>query len=305
MKERKNIRFREMRLGKIGLLVLVAGMGVLVALAFILGVQVGRDIDAYPRKIARDIPGRIAAGIGSFFAKKAPEGKGADSESETTNLTFYDILAKKRGDGDSGHFVEEKKEAPASSAAVIMAPGPPPPPPKAEGEGEGASPPPLAPGTVAPSPTTSPARASRTSPAATPTAAPAPPPMTLSKTSPANSSRTSSPSSPAAGKDSAPVPSPASRVAPPASLPGSPPAPKTGTFSVQVASYHELDKARQLQEKLRDLGFPAEIVAADVPGRGAWRRVVVPGYQTRAMAEKAAGEMAGKVRGLNCVIRRN
>jgi len=267
MKPEKNTRFREMRLGKIGLLVLVAGMGILVTLAFLLGVQVGRGIDTYPEKIVRGIPGRIAAGIGSFFAKASPQGNGDGQESQVTELTFFDTLTKKRGDAGNGLLVEEKKEMPAPPAAVIMVPGAPVKPPGAEEEKMPPPPPPLAPTTVAPPPVV-------------------PPAAKVLNT----------------GKGSAPAPSPVPmKVSPPAP----PQASGSGIFSVQVVSYHERDKAKQLKDKLRGLGFRAEIVDTEIPGKGKWYRVVVNGYQTRVAAEKAASEMAGKVKGLNCVIKRN
>ncbi len=272
MKPEKKTRFREMRLGKIGLLVLVAGMGILVTMAFLLGVQVGRDIDAYPEKIARGIPGRIAAGIGSFFAKASPEGNGDGQESQVTELTFFDTLTKKQGDAGNGLLVEEKKETPAPPAAVIMVPGAPVKPPGAEEEKAPPPPPPLAPATVAPPPVAPPAAKGLN-----------------------------------AGKGSAPDPMNVSPAAPPPAPEGGKEVkkPGAGTFSVQVVSYHERDKAQQLKDKLRGLGFRAEIVDTEIPGKGKWYRVVVNGYQTRVAAEKAAGEMAGKVKGLNCAIKRN
>jgi len=54
----KNIKNFELKLRKTGLTVLVAGMTMLLCGAFILGVEVGKGLDAYPEKIA-SLPKKI------------------------------------------------------------------------------------------------------------------------------------------------------------------------------------------------------------------------------------------------------
>lgn len=56
----KNIRNFELKLRKTGLMVLIAGMALLLCGVFILGVEVGKGLDAYPEKIS-SLPKKIFA----------------------------------------------------------------------------------------------------------------------------------------------------------------------------------------------------------------------------------------------------
>lgn len=267
MKPAKNIRSLEVKLGKIGLLVLVVGMGVLVLLTFLFGVQVGRDIDNYPEKIARVMPARIADRIGSFFARPAREGDPKTQENQPLDLAFFEILIK-RGKNTGGDMLpEEKKDTPAPPA-VILAPGMPAKPLDKEAPTVPAPhPPPLAPATGAP------------------------PPGGVS-----------------AGNGKNPAPAAPGAVTPETRPPVAEKEGKkteAGGFSVQVVSYQEREKAEQLRAKLRGLGYRAEITETDISGKGKWYRVVVNGYQTRKAAEKAAVDMAAKVKGLSCAIKKH
>ena len=91
----KNIRSFEFKLGKLGLILLIAGMGVLVFGAFVLGVNVGKDIDTYPDKIVRGIPRLITEGIGLVFPKGKSDGDSKVQDKAALDLTFYDTLTKK------------------------------------------------------------------------------------------------------------------------------------------------------------------------------------------------------------------
>lgn len=264
MKTSKNNRSWEIRLGKSGLIMLVVGLGVLVFGAFLLGIHVGRDIDSYPEKIARGIPRQLAETFAKTFSGTRKEKESKPQENETANLVFFDILTKKGG--DSGALLkEEDREAPAPPA-VIMAPG-------------------------------TPVKQAERGPATTPVPPVASPPV------PAAPPPVSAP----ADKDTKTAKAPAIASPPPAPAKAAPAAEEKkkppGDFSVQVVSYHDSDKARQLQKKLRGLGYTAEVMETDIPGKGKWYRVMVNGYQTRQDAEKAAAAMSAKVSGLNCVIR--
>jgi len=281
----KNNRFREVKLGKIGLVMLIAGFGVLVFASFLLGVNVGRDIDNYPEKIARGIPRQLAEIFTAAFSGNKKEKESKPQEDGALGLTFYKALTEKGT--DTGELLkDENREAPAAPA-VIMAPG-------------------------TPAKPAGPAAAAAAAPGApAPPAAPSP-----------------LPSAPAAGTP--PVHNPAAKVVPAGKTPAMnnlaahgaqtekksaavvlpPAAPGTdvkkkpaGAFIIQVVSYHERDKAGQLKKKLQGLGYAAEIVETDIPGKGKWYRVTVNGYRTRKDAEKSAVDMSSKVKGLNCVIR--
>ena len=68
--------------------------------------------------------------------------------------------------------------------------------------------------------------------------------------------------------------------------------PKTGGFAVQIAAYQILKKAEGLRATLKEGGYPAYVVEADVPELGRHYRVRVGPFDTR----KKAKEMASEVR---------
>ena len=119
----KNIRSFEIKLGKLGLILLIAGMGVLVFCAFVLGVNVGKDIDTYPDKIVRGIPRLITEGIGLLSPKGKSDGDSKAQDKAALDLTFYDTLTKK-GTTTTELIGQESRDE-NSSPAVIVAPAPP------------------------------------------------------------------------------------------------------------------------------------------------------------------------------------
>lgn len=108
----KNIHRFEFRMGRLGLFLFVLGMSGMLFAVFLFGVDVGKNIDTYPGKIASYIPDRIRDRAGwATGGKKAlatpkeerkPESAGADRD---LDLTFYDTLAKKQG--DAGRLIVE------------------------------------------------------------------------------------------------------------------------------------------------------------------------------------------------------
>jgi cell division protein FtsN len=74
-------------------------------------------------------------------------------------------------------------------------------------------------------------------------------------------------------------------------------------FEVQVAAYQESRKAAQMMEKLGTMGFVSRVVMKELPGRGTWFRVIVQGFENREKAKAAADRIAGKIRGVKCVVR--
>jgi cell division septation protein DedD len=93
---------------------------------------------------------------------------------------------------------------------------------------------------------------------------------------------------PASQPVSQPASQPAAEPAAPQALPA--PAPQKpsggGKFAVQVGSYKDVSEANARVSALRAAGFEAEAVAAEIPGRGLWHRVICGRAKTR---EEAAG----------------
>ncbi len=95
-----NVKKFEIKLAKTGIIVLVAGMTVLVCLSFILGVSVGKNIDAYPGKIA-SLPKRIVAslwkpsGVPAQQARETGQEK-QEPEKVTIDLSFHKDLTSEK-----------------------------------------------------------------------------------------------------------------------------------------------------------------------------------------------------------------
>lgn len=265
----KNIRTFEFKLGKLGLTLLITGVGVLVFAAFVLGVSVGKDIDTYPEKIVKGIPRLISEGIAFVFPKAKRDGEGKAPDKAALDLTFYDTLTKK-GTAATGMIDQENKDE-TSTPAVIVAPAPP---------------------AVTAAPTQPPVPSTPSAPAIPPAPGTFSPPSvpTVKDASPKPAVPVATGSLPKAKAGSEPAPP----VAAPAGA---------NNFSVQVVSYDEAAKANQLQKKLRTLGYKAEVSEMDIAGKGKWYRVMVNNYQTRKEAEKAAENMNNKIKGLNCIVR--
>jgi cell division protein FtsN len=75
-----------------------------------------------------------------------------------------------------------------------------------------------------------------------------------------------------------------------------------GRFQIQVAAYQESGKADLMMEKLNALGFASLVTVKDLPGKGRWFRVIVSGFESREKAKAAADQIADKLRGVKCVI---
>jgi cell division protein FtsN len=98
-----NIKNFELKVGKAGLIIIVVGMAVLLCTAFLFGVDVGKNIDTYPDKIAA-LPQKVLALVWQpakiRAAQNAPDNKNGPSQPRTRenmDLTFYNALTSKKG----------------------------------------------------------------------------------------------------------------------------------------------------------------------------------------------------------------
>jgi len=100
-----NIKNFELKVGKAGLIIIVVGMAVLLCTAFLFGVDVGKNIDTYPDKIAA-LPQKALALVWQpakiRAAKNAPNNKSVPGQpqpqaQENIDLTFYNDLTSKKG----------------------------------------------------------------------------------------------------------------------------------------------------------------------------------------------------------------
>ena len=111
-----NIKNFELKVGKAGLIIIVVGMAVLLCTAFLFGVDVGKNIDTYPDKIAA-LPQKALALVWQpakiRAAQSAPDNKNGPSQPQTKtqeniDLTFYNALTSKKGAQDQQ--VTEKQQ---------------------------------------------------------------------------------------------------------------------------------------------------------------------------------------------------
>jgi len=116
----KNVRTFELKLGKRALIVFILGMSSLLFVVFLLGIRVGKMMDAYPEKAAQGFPYLVMDCFGWSPKKIVPEAavnepskEPAGTGEETADLTFYDTLNQKKKSAK----IEER--APGSSSAAV------------------------------------------------------------------------------------------------------------------------------------------------------------------------------------------
>ena len=98
-----NIKNFQLKVGKAGLIIVVVGMAVLLCTAFLFGVDVGKNIDTYPDKIAA-LPQKALALVWQPAKIRADQsapdnknGPGKTQTQENIDLTFYNDLTSKKG----------------------------------------------------------------------------------------------------------------------------------------------------------------------------------------------------------------
>jgi cell division protein FtsN len=105
-----NIKKFELKLGRTGIIIIVAGMTVLLCASFILGVAVGKNIDTYPAKIS-SLPQQVL----SFFWRPAKVAVSQNQISEAAtdkgnmDLTFHNDLTQSKTPSIQPPPVAEKK----------------------------------------------------------------------------------------------------------------------------------------------------------------------------------------------------
>jgi len=111
----RNTHKFELRMGRLGLVLFILGMSALLFAIFLFGVTVGKNIDTYPDKIARFIPDTVRSKTGwpsgpreTLISSKEEKKAEAAGPEKDMDLTFYDTLAKKKGDA-GGLIIETPK----------------------------------------------------------------------------------------------------------------------------------------------------------------------------------------------------
>jgi cell division septation protein DedD len=265
----KNRRAFELRLGKVGLIVFISGMSVMLFSMFLLGIIVGKHMEAYPERYSSGITDLIRDGLVNAVSKQekvtvsaadqdkkdAPAGGGADF-----GLTFYNTLGGKKGGAVAETQAGAAKYKPSDIPTTQAFPA-----------GNAAE-------------TGSPASVHGGTPGESV------PPVPIGD---GEGTRVNSPPGGIPAKEGGMRKSPAGET----ELQGK------GRFEVQVAAYRERSPAEQLAKKITATGFSPRVVMKELPGKGRWFRVIVDGFESRSAAQEAAEQMTGKIDGLKFVIR--
>lgn len=278
----KNKHSLELKLGKVGLILFIIGMSFLMFGSFMFGVHVGKEMEAYPEKIAGYYPGFFKGNWNWSWpwnkkireTELASEGESkTDGAKSSPGLTFYDTLAKKKSsDTLASHQVGSTavKDAGTPSGRTEMQESPV----TVGGPAAGPSNAPLKPENVPDN------KSSIVSQATTPSQAINDSAIQAGKTGDAQGvSR-----NPEAKKTA--VSSKAGKK-----------------YLLQVASYKEKDKSDQVSRRMQKLGYNSHVVPVNIKGKGMWYRVIIGGYESEGKAKKAVGELAGKTKGLHAIVR--
>lgn len=267
----KNRRTLELKLGKLGLILFVSGMSLLLFSTFLLGMLVGKHLDAYPERysdglvnLVRDrLPGLALAPQKKGASPSVEQGADGDHASgdEAFDLTFYKVLGdKKSSKGTVGNDSLNGEKTTASAAKNQSL------------SGEAAA------GDVA------------------------------RKVAPANPGPVSSVAVREADKPVLPGQKKFSEAPAAPPLPGAADAEKAvkkGNFQVQVAAYRDVSQAQKMEKRLKLLGFATMIVPKDIPDKGKWFRVIAGDFEDRQKAESAVARITQKIKGVQCIIRHN
>ncbi len=265
----KNRHVFELRLGKVGLILFISGMSLLLFSIFLLGIVIGKQMEAYPERYSSGIPELIRDNLLAAVSKQgrgeAPAVKQGNTEDPVTGgadfgLTFYDTLGGKKGGAaggmQAGSAKHKSSEIPAEQGISARTSPEPPSSIAAPGVMKRETIPPSSGGEAG-----------------------------VRKMNPPGEEMPAG----EAGTQKAPAGEMAQAV--------------KGRFEVQVAAYKERPQAEQLVKKFTALGFSPRVVMKELPGKGRWFRVIVGGFDSRETAQEMADQMAGKVNGLKFVIR--
>jgi cell division protein FtsN len=112
----KNIKNFELKLGRTGIIVIIVGMAALICSVFLLGVEIGKNIDTYPGKIS-SLPAKIFALISKPSNINPPQNLPGE-EKEDIDLTFYQTLTGKEEVKKQKQDIDEKRAVEVSPLIV-------------------------------------------------------------------------------------------------------------------------------------------------------------------------------------------
>ena len=106
----KNVHTFELKLGKRALFLFIIGMSCLLFIVFLFGVTVGKNIDTYPEKFARGIPGMIKEKLGWSSHRTETAETVSDSPKEYARVDSEEGVAEEKRVLVSAPAVNEEKQ---------------------------------------------------------------------------------------------------------------------------------------------------------------------------------------------------
>ncbi len=123
-----NIKNFELKLGRTGLIIVIAGMAALLCSTFLFGVAVGKNIDTYPDKIA-SLPQKLLALVwrpakirAAQTAAENKTGQNQPKAQEEPDLTFFNTLTSKKGMVKEQPIPDKKPVVEAPIAQPLLPP---------------------------------------------------------------------------------------------------------------------------------------------------------------------------------------
>jgi len=318
-----NVKRFEFRMGKWGLGLFVAGMSLLVFFSFLFGVNVGKDMDAYPEKYSWGIPNRTMETLGisgtpksdkTIVAVREAGKENPPSEKSEYDLSFYDTLSKKsnslRGQSSENEGTEKSPTTPIPPSKEKTAAVPAAPPVPVTGLIPGNKPAGGKKEEKAVVAKEKEREAKRLHPGKLETAS-------QGRGEEKNVAK-------AIPEKAREIKTPADEKKPERKLEKTVPADKKAdksqdkkeikqeekgkkpagqTFMVQVGSYRDKDKAEQVASKLKSLGYAPRLVPMELPGKGKWYRLTIGGFASHDKAAEAVTIVGKNVGGSKGFIR--
>jgi cell division septation protein DedD len=274
----KNRRTLELKIGKLGFVLLVGGMSTLLFGMFLFGVFVGEHLDAWPERYSGGLVDLVRDRLSGLALQDqwqktersdetAAKSSGADGD-DAFDLTFYSVLGdvgKAGVGGAEGATGKTSRNRDEVSAAV--------------GSGLPAA------GVVAAS--------AAAGVAVSGVSHAGQPPSIPDAAKPGSSAQHNPADVRVSGAQAPPILSATDKTL------------KKPVYQVQAGAYADVKQAEKMVAKLKKIGFAATVVPRDIPNKGRWFRVVVGGFEDRKKAELAVSRIAEKMKGVKCIIRQN
>jgi cell division septation protein DedD len=254
----------ELKIGKTGLFIVVAGMTALLCAAFLFGIDVGQNIETYPEKITA-LPQRALALFWRparirMAQQNAPQSNStvvqeppAAAEKENVDLTYHQTLTSKKGLANTDAFKEKQQ--------VVVAV-------KNEEDAQKGK-----------------FHIETQNQVVTQNEAATPKETVKEKESPKQKETVKQKEVPKMETNAEEL------------------QPVKHKFIVQVASLKDKSKAYQINKKIDSLGFKSKIIKAEIKGKGIMYRVVASDLNDKEQAQQAAKKISAKT-GTNCIVKK-